>query len=296
MAIAEPEDAVMHLVRYETAEDFERVVAPALIAREAEHNLMLGLVSILKTDSRFYGDTPYLATVVDGGRVVVAGLMTPPHPVVVSLCHDVPSLQILAEDVRAFLPSMPGVNAPSPTARLFAGAWQEVTGDRTERRLAERIYRLERLVGPAGVDGRARQITLADTELLTRWSVAFEAETMQGSRTLEAGRKDIEQRLASDPTQRGMFVWEAGGKTVCMAGYGGPTPNSLRIGPVYTPPEHRRHGYAAACTAAACDWILGPAGKSFVTLFADIANPTSNGVYQRLGFEAVCDAEAWRFT
>jgi predicted GNAT family acetyltransferase len=164
-----------------------------------------------------------------------------------------------------------------------------------ERRLAERIYKLSELVSPTGVSGRGRQIVQADVELLARWSVDFENEAMGNGRTLEEGRKEIETRLSSDPRERGMFVWEDGGQVVCMAGYGGPTPNSLRIGPVYTPPKHRRRGYATACTAAACEWILGLAGKNFVTLFADLANATSNGVYQRIGFEAVCDAEMWRF-
>jgi predicted GNAT family acetyltransferase len=68
----------------------------------------------------------------------------------------------------------------------------------------------------------------------------------------------------------------------------------MRIGPVYTPPEHRRQGYASACTAAACVQVLD-SGKSFVTLFADLANATSNHVYQAIGFEPVCDAQMIRF-
>jgi predicted GNAT family acetyltransferase len=187
------------------------------------------------------------------------------------------------------------VNSLSPTAELFSRVWAELTGDRVERRLAERIYRLSTLIPPRGVSGRGRQIERKDVELLAQWSVDFEAEALEEGRTVEEGRKDIEGRLASDPRERGMFVWEDGGQVVCMAGYGGPTANSLRIAPVYTPPEFRRRGYAAACTAAACEWILGRAGKQFVTLFADLANTTSNGVYQRIGFEAVCDAEMWRF-
>ena len=287
----------MQLVRYDNALDFELAAISALMTREAEHNLMLGLVSILKADSRFYGDAPYFATVVDGGRVVVAGLMTPPHPVVVSLCTDIEALRLLADDVRAFLPSTPGVNAPSPTAGLFAEGWRGLTGADVELELAERIYELTKLAPPVGVAGRGRQIVRADAELLVQWRMEFGAEAVSFTPTSrDAAARDIEVRLAADPRERGVFVWEDDGELVCMAGCGAPTPNSLRIAPVYTPPEHRRRGYAAACTAAACEWILGPAGKSFVTLFADIANPTSNGVYQRIGFEPVCEAEEWRFT
>ena len=105
----------------------------------------------------------------------------------------------------------------------------------------------------------------------------------------EAPRESVEaaiQRVLQAPSeQAGRFVWQVDGS---------PTPNSLRIAPVYTPPQHRRHGYASACTAAACRYILD-SGKSFVTLFADLANPTSNHVYQAIGFEPVCDAEMIRF-
>ena len=285
----------MEMHRFSTAREFQGVVGDALMEREAEHNLMLGLISILKGDANSYGDAPYFGAVVEGGQVVVAGLMTPPHPVVVSLCEDPAALRLLAADVRAFRPETPGVNSLSPTAELFSRVWAELTGDRVERRLAERIYRLSTLIPSRSVSGRGRQIERKDVELLAQWSVDFEAEALDEERTVEEGRKDIEGRLAADPRERGMFVWEDGGQVVCMAGYGGPTPNSLRIAPVYTPPEFRRRGYAAACTAAACEWILGRAGKRFVTLFADLANPTSNGVYQRIGFEAVCDAEMWRF-
>jgi predicted GNAT family acetyltransferase len=79
-----------------------------------------------------------------------------------------------------------------------------------------------------------------------------------------------------------------------MASYGGPTPNGLRIGSVYTPPEYRRRGYASACTAATCEFILA-SGRSFATLFTDLANPTSNRIYQAIGFEPVCDAVQYGF-
>jgi predicted GNAT family acetyltransferase len=62
-----------------------------------------------------------------------------------------------------------------------------------------------------------------------------------------------------------------------------------RIGPVYTPPEHREHGYASAVTAAAAAWALA-AGACHVVLFTDLANPVSNSIYPRLGFRPVHDA------
>ena len=59
-----------------------------------------------------------------------------------------------------------------------------------------------------------------------------------------------------------------------------------RVGPVYTPPGHRRHGYGAAVTAAAARWA-SDAGARQVVLFVDEANPTTNRLYPRLGFRPV---------
>ncbi|MET1072415.1 MAG: GNAT family N-acetyltransferase, partial [Umezawaea sp.] len=68
-----------------------------------------------------------------------------------------------------------------------------------------------------------------------------------------------------------------------------------RIGPVYTPLEHRNHGYAAAATAAASTWAKA-AGATEVLLYTDLDNPTSNALYHRIGFTPVQDATELTFT
>jgi predicted GNAT family acetyltransferase len=110
----------------------------------------------------------------------------------------------------------------------------------------------------------------------------------------DAMREQTRRMASAPPAVAGTFVWDTGGRAVSMVGYSSPTPNSLRIAPVYTPPECRRRGYAGACTAAACSEILA-LGKQFVTLFADLANPTSNHVYQSIGFRPVCDVDVYYF-
>lgn len=80
-----------------------------------------------------------------------------------------------------------------------------------------------------------------------------------------------------------------------MAGVRSPAAGVSRIGPVYTPPEHRDHGYGSAVTAAAARWAHS-AGATEVVLFADLANPVSNAIYQRIGFLAVSDWVSIGFT
>jgi predicted GNAT family acetyltransferase len=88
-------------------------------------------------------------------------------------------------------------------------------------------------------------------------------------------------------------LWEHD-EPVSLAGYGGPTPSGIRIGPVYTPPELRGRGYATVLTAELSRLLL-QGGRRFCFLFTDLANPTSNSIYQRIGYRPVADVNQWAF-
>jgi predicted GNAT family acetyltransferase len=79
-----------------------------------------------------------------------------------------------------------------------------------------------------------------------------------------------------------------------MAGSTGPTPHGIRIGAVYTPPEYRQRGYASACVAYLSQMMLD-SGRKFCFLFTDLSNPTSNHIYQQIGYEPVCDVDNYVF-
>ena len=97
----------------------------------------------------------------------------------------------------------------------------------------------------------------------------------------------VDRRLAA--TEAGFVLWETDGASVSLAGYGGETPNGVRIGPVYTPPEHRDRGYGTAVTAAVSAERLA-AGRRFCFLYTDLSNPTSNSIYVKIGYRRVCDS------
>jgi predicted GNAT family acetyltransferase len=100
-------------------------------------------------------------------------------------------------------------------------------------------------------------------------------------------------RLDDNPAS-GLWVWEVDGAVVSMSGYGGPTPSGARIGPVYTPPELRGQGYATALVAAQTRWLLDH-GRRFCFLFTDLGNPTSNRIYELIGYHRIADAAHYRF-
>jgi predicted GNAT family acetyltransferase len=141
------------------------------------------------------------------------------------------------------------------------------------------------------VGGCLRHATASDRELLVGWFAAFFAEAMAGS--VESDAVAAVDRKLAEP-EGGFAVWEDGGSPVSFAGYGSPTPNGMRIGPVYTPPGFRGRGYGSAVTAGVTGYVLGH-GRRFCFLYTDLSNPTSNSIYQRIGYRPVIDVNVWRF-
>jgi predicted GNAT family acetyltransferase len=272
-------------VHHTDVASFTERASPLLLAHEAHNNLLLGLCGELRQNLRIYGDEPpVLRTVEDAGRVALAAVQTPPHRLLLSHCHDARAVATLAEDLHAEGRALPGALGPRPVAEAFAQHWGQRTGQRVVPGTDQRIYQLTRLRPPAPAPGHMRRATEADRALLAVWFEAFQREALGEASPSGVGKAVA--RWLSSPS-RTLALWDDGGP-VAMAGAAGPTPGGIRIGAVYTPPERRRRGYASALVAALSQAQLD-AGRRFCFLFTDLANPTSNHIYQAIGYEPVVD-------
>ncbi len=189
-----------------------------------------------------------------------------------------------------------GVNGIPARADLFAAQWQQSTGPRAGSRVfqRQRLFRLGELTPPAPPPpGQARLAIAADRNLLAAWNEAFYAETQGGPRHLgsSGGPGVLDRRLAYG----GLLVWEAGGELVAMAARTPVVSGMSRVAPVYTPPAQRGNGFGGAITAATSR-AARVAGAREVVLFTDLASPTSNALYQRLGYRPVSDRLVLLFT
>jgi len=283
----------MAVERHTDPAAFYRQAAPFLLAREADHNLMLGLCAELQQDLQRYGPIPpYFATVTDQGTLVAAALMTPPHRLILSHILAPAAIEWLADDLIATFGRLPGVLGPQPYTLAFAQHWQRRTGQTPRLEMAERIYQL-RQVQPVGpVPGQLRAASTADRALLSAWFGDFHREAMRQSEIDEAGVSAQIGRWIAAP-DHGLYVWEHDGPAA-MTGVTGPTPHGIRISAVYTPPERRKRGYASALVAAVSQRQLD-SGRQFCFLFTDLGNPTSNRIYQAIGYQPVCDVDAYNF-
>src|SRR3954449_5421255 len=138
----------MELTRHETADGFLAQAGEFLGAREAEHNLMLGLCSRLRVAPALYGEAPYFAVVERDGRVVGATMRTPPHNLILSELDDLEAIGPLLEDARAAFGSLPGVVGPKEAAARVAEAWGPA---RLE--IAQRAFRAGHVDAPSNVPG-----------------------------------------------------------------------------------------------------------------------------------------------
>ena len=279
--------------RLDDAATFLERAGDFLVAREAEHNLMLGIAAQVRSTPDFFGGEPNFGVVTDGAeQVVAATLRTPPFNQVLSEVDDPAAIDLLA-DALATEPLLPGVSGPKEVVARFAERWSALTGRRSWLDLAERIFRLDRVIPPARpAQGSWRLAEAPDRELVATWLRAFTDEATPGQPApvdpLEMADRWIARRY------RTLYLWEDEGRTVSMVGAGGETPNGVRIGPVYTPPDLRGRGYATTLTATTTQDQLDR-GRRFVTLFTDRANPTSNKIYQSIGYVAVRDVDVIGF-
>jgi GNAT superfamily N-acetyltransferase len=287
----------MDVTRHENAVALLEAAGEYLVAREAENNVQLGILATLRDHPGTYPGPPYLATVWDADRLALVAVRTPPFGPVLSepgVAEDrVPlAVDALVADLRTVSPDLPTVLGPQSTVAPFVRRWSIATGQPARLQVAERIYRLSRVIAPRPAPGSWRLAGVHDRTLLLDWMAAFHEEALPpGSARVEADRM-VEPWVRRD--DRFAYLWEVDGRVVSLVVAGSRTPNGRRIGPVYTPPGERGRGYAGALTAAASQDQLDR-GARFLVLLTDLANPTSNSVYQRIGYEPVSDLDQYGF-
>lgn len=280
-------------LRFERPPDvvaFERRAVAFLQQREAENCLILGLCASLR-GGRVYGDAPPYFAIVRGADVIGAAMRTPPFNLILAAGSDTAAIPLILAGLALETTDLTGVLGPKDLAARAVELWRARAGVLARLKTAERIYRLTTVnaprFGPAA--GWMRLAEPADRELLVGWFLTF-AEEALGAGDLPAA-KDAADRWI---TGRSLRLWIDGGTPVSMAGAGGPTPNGIRVSAVFTPKPLRTRGYASTLVATLSQAELS-AGRKFCFLFTDLANPTSNKIYQDIGYEPVCDVDEYRF-
>ena len=256
---------------------FDAAVASFLTPDPVRNTVLLTILETLRAGDGFGEAAPWFAWATEEGATVGAALRTPPYKVALAgMSADVTrALGVRLRDV-----DLPGAFGDLDTVAAFADA----AGRRYRVHIHEIQHVLTKLVPPPQAPGAARPYVHQDGDLYAEWNEGFVVETgvTRGGLDVVAA---LERRISAGG---GLWLWEVDGVPVSMCGRTMPVCGVPRIGPVWTPPKHRNHGYAAAVTAYVCEQAFAD-GAQACTLFADAANPTSNGIYERIGFQPVAE-------
>ena len=125
-------------------------------------------------------------------------------------------------------------------------------------------------------------------ELATQWTYEFVREALSES-DLESAQKSALRKIKNEE----LYLWMVN-DPVSMVARARPTKNMIAVNAVYTPPKYRKRGYASASVAALSQKLLDSGYRSCV-LFTDLSNPTSNKIYQNIGYKPVCDYTSYEF-
>jgi predicted GNAT family acetyltransferase len=282
----------VEVVRPSDARSFLELAGPLFAGDEARHNLILGIAGTLERRPEVW-PVFHLWVVREGERIVAAALQTEPYNLVLADPETDEALDALMTAVRDDEAPIPGIVASVPHAEAAARAWSAGTGRAWDVTLRQGVFALTRALPVDRPPGRSRVATAADRSLLLEWLRAFAFEALpRPEEEQEHAEHMLDTRFTGEDAA--MWLWERDGEPVSLAAYSGPTLSGTRVGPVYTPPEHRRRGYASALVAELSAFLLGR-GHRACFLYTDLANPTSNAIYERIGYERVAEAAEIRF-
>jgi predicted GNAT family acetyltransferase len=280
----------MKVTIYPNADKFLAKTQAVLERNEAANNLILGLSLRVSRFLPVAQHPPYFATVTDNDDLLLAAMMTPPRSLVLftELSDWREPLELLIQEVAARQWPIPGVTGDPPLAQAFAAAWARLKGTAYQVKMRNRLYELKRVNPIPPTPGRLRLATASDLDLITEWAFAFQNEALHRGDLAES-REVARYRI----NEQDLYLWEDG-QPVSMAAQTRSTRRGICLGFVYTPPKLRGRGYATACVARLSQLFLD-SGRKFCVLFTDLANPTSNSIYQKIGYTPVCDFTEYIF-
>ncbi len=282
----------MRVYRPTSADDFLRL-SESLRAREPfRTNLMGSVATSIATGNATYLEYFWWVVQDDSGEVTGIAMRTAPHGLVLSPMPEEAAAAV-ARDVSIIDDTLPDVAGPTEVVAAFLDEYKRANSEGSLRatRLEGRqlLYALGDLVS-VNVSGSMIRAVPDDFDFVLNWYEEFDREAKLHMPNLSSSVRSILERDS-------LRFWLVDGERVSMAGFSSlvETPSGTvgRIGPVYTPAQHRRKGYAGGLTAALSQELLDLGAKAM--LYADASNSTSNGVYQRIGFEQIDQNEKVEF-
>jgi len=275
----------MNVIKYSSAAECLETTEELLLENEAANAIILNYAHS-QTQGIESAMTTTFYCVVESDEPLLSAMFTEGiWPLLTEGPDD--AARLLARYFFPIIPVMRGVNGPKDTALAFVEEWEGLARCDLEINMNSRIYECTSVTQLKWADGTLKQATMDDIDLVEEWREAFciEAQVVipknvdQVTRQIEDGSIYLwitDQPVSTAVMSRGME-------------------NTGTVGAVYTSLEHRNNGYATALTAAVTQKILD-SGKNYAVLYTDLDNPTSNSIYQQIGYKPISDSTVWLFS
>ncbi|SFK56214.1 hypothetical protein SAMN04487936_1188 [Halobacillus dabanensis] len=268
---------------------FFTAVEPLLLSKEAENNLPLGILERMKeSGGKRNCDLIYIQ---ENDKTTFMSIRTAPHLwIIPSLENGHPShLEAFAKFLFDGKYEVPGVIGNKKSVQGFLEEWEALTGQRAELQMEQGIHQLNRLKQIPEQPGELIVADFSHQGFLEKWIQQYGVEV--GESYVRERVPELTKELIE--TQR-LHLWVIDGQPVSMASRARSTKNGATINAVYTPDEFKRNGYASQVVWHLTNKLLGQ-GYSFCSLYTDLANPTSNSIYKKIGYERVGDSVVYHF-
>jgi len=283
---------MIRVIQDKNAQDFLSHATPLLYAKEAEYGLMLGLCEGLASGSIKNEFSPVFLRVVDDYGKTSAALVQTRKDNCIVTSANFDEAKAFADFVVENKLYFEGVVGPTETSKTITESYGQKVNSKIRVGMAQNIMQFTKTDWPQKISGNFEIATESDFDLIADWLMAFAREALPHDNADEAHfRKIAEAKIKKQEA----FLWIENGVKKAMTLSGRPTKNGVSVSGVYTPKSERRKGYASNLVASVSDHLIRQ-GKSFCVLYTDAANPTSNKIYQNIGYKIIGESSHYILT
>ncbi|HDR4906595.1 TPA: GNAT family N-acetyltransferase [Bacillus cereus] len=264
---------------YEEIFHFKEDVTPFLEKNEQENNLILGVLQMVQQPT-------FMGIAKQGEEIAVVFLQTEEKKQIIVATSEMVEEAIveLAKKLVEVYPNVPGLIGNKKIVQRLAEEIAVLENKKTTVAMEQGIYELKQVKKKWNGDGVFREVNSDELTLIEQWIYQFCEDV-----NLPTTKEEAEQTARTLLTNHRLFGLEVDGKLVSVAAKTRPTKNNITVNFVYTPTEARKKGYASNCVAALSQRMLDEGYKT-TTLYTDLANPTSNKIYQEIGYEQIAES------
>jgi len=275
---------------YNNVQSFYNDAFDVLMQDEAQNMLILGnlIIGYKGLDTFGWRDSSnwVMCTVSSNKIIRMVAVMTPPFGITLYAVDNIVDENVLKCLIDGLISddiSVPGVVSEKSLSQAFAQIYCTAKNLHYCIYVDQRIYKLTSVNPDIPRIGKMRPAAEADMSFLPYWSEDFRASA--GGDGVVSSDAEQYRYLISNGS---LFILEDNGTAVSMARISREIVKTAGIAYVYTPPYFRGHGYASSIVAQLSQMWLD---KGFnCVLYTDLANPTSNSIYQKIGYRPICDS------